>query len=130
MPSVQSDLFNYLKPAQQARLRPLLRVLKHPAQMELCHTLLDFLETGESTPPQNPCLMGLFFYLTKPTPDVIATHKPILTPLHITTHKSIPTPLHITTHKPIPTPLDITTKPTASLPKHQESTSYQESISD
>lgn len=43
-PSVQSDLFNYLKPHQQAILRPYLRIVKRPYQQKLCISLLDFLE--------------------------------------------------------------------------------------
>ena len=43
-PSIQSDLFNYLKPEQQETLKPILRVLKKPAQEELCEALLDYLE--------------------------------------------------------------------------------------
>ena len=43
-PSVQADLFNYLKPTQQETLKPILRILKKPAQEELCTALLDNLE--------------------------------------------------------------------------------------
>lgn len=43
-PSVQAELFNYLKPAQQETLKPILRILKKPAQEELCTALLDYLE--------------------------------------------------------------------------------------
>ena len=31
-PSIQSDLFNYLKPEQQEYIKPILRVMKKPAQ--------------------------------------------------------------------------------------------------
>ena len=43
-PSVQSDLFNYLKPQQRAALRPYLRLIKRPYQEKLCVSLLDYLE--------------------------------------------------------------------------------------
>lgn len=42
--SVQSDLFNYLKPQQQAIIRPYLRLIKRPYQEKLCTSLLDYLE--------------------------------------------------------------------------------------
>ena len=42
--SVQSDLFNYLKPHQQAIMRPYLRLIKRPYQEQLCTSLLDYLE--------------------------------------------------------------------------------------
>ena len=43
-PSVQSDIFNYLKPHQQATFRPYLRLIKRPYQEKLCVSLLDYLE--------------------------------------------------------------------------------------
>lgn len=43
-PSVQGDLFNYLKPEQQETLKPILRIVKRPYQVMLCEALLDFLE--------------------------------------------------------------------------------------
>ena len=42
--SVQSDLFGYLKPHQQAILKPYLRIVKRPYQEKLCTSLLDYLE--------------------------------------------------------------------------------------
>ena len=42
--SVQSDLFGYLKPHQQAILKPYLRLIKRPYQEKLCISLLDYLE--------------------------------------------------------------------------------------
>lgn len=42
--SVQSDLFGYLKPHQQAIMRPYLRLIKRPYQEKLCISLLDYLE--------------------------------------------------------------------------------------
>ena len=43
-PSIQSDLFNYLKPEQQEKLKPILRIVKRPYQAKLCVALLDYLE--------------------------------------------------------------------------------------
>lgn len=63
-PSVQSDLFSYLKPRQQEAARPILRVLKKPAQAELCCALLDYMEQGQATPPADPTLAAIYLYLT------------------------------------------------------------------
>ena len=43
-PSVQIDLFNYLKPKQRAAIRPYLRLIKSQYQEKLCVSLLDYLE--------------------------------------------------------------------------------------
>ena len=43
-PSIQSDLFNYLKPEQQEAIKPILRIVKRPYQAMLCEALLDYLE--------------------------------------------------------------------------------------
>ena len=43
-PSVQSDLFEYLKPHQRAALKPYLRLIKRDYQEKLCISLLDYLE--------------------------------------------------------------------------------------
>lgn len=43
-PSVQADLFNYLKPDQQKILKPILRLVKRPYQAILCTSLVDYLE--------------------------------------------------------------------------------------
>ena len=43
-PSIQSDLFNYLKPEQQETLKPILRIIKRQYQAMLCVALLDYLE--------------------------------------------------------------------------------------
>ena len=64
-PSVQNDLFNYLKPEQQEFVRPILRVMKKPAQMELCCMLLDSMETGEVEMGMNTVVCGMFTYLTR-----------------------------------------------------------------
>ena len=63
--SFQVALFEYLKPEQQEAVRPILRVLKKPAQVKLCCALLDYLERGEVNPPANVTLWASFLYLTK-----------------------------------------------------------------
>ena len=57
--SVQSDLFNYLKPEQQEILKPILRIIKRPYQEILCISLLDYLEGFGNLPINNPILDGL-----------------------------------------------------------------------
>ena len=56
--SFQVALFEYLKPEQQEAVRPILLVLKKPAQVKLCCALLDYLERGEGNPPANGALWG------------------------------------------------------------------------
>ena len=58
-PSVQVDLFNYLKPHQQAILRPYLRIVKRPYQEQLCTSLLDYLEGHGLDELQQPVLRSL-----------------------------------------------------------------------
>ena len=58
-PSVQSDLFNYLKPQQQDILRPYLRLIKRPYQEELCISLMDYLEGNGLNPVSQPVLRSL-----------------------------------------------------------------------
>ena len=55
-PSVQGDLFNYLKPEQQEKLKPILRIVKRPYQVTLCIALLDCLEGNGIQPLDNPML--------------------------------------------------------------------------
>ena len=62
-PSPQSDLFNYLRPEQQEFVKPILRVLKKPAQEELCVALIDYLETGIPEPPITFNLGVIFMYI-------------------------------------------------------------------
>lgn len=62
--SPQSDLWEYLKPEQQRVMKPILRVLKKPAQVTFCVALLDYLETGELPFFDNLLLGGVFHYLT------------------------------------------------------------------
>lgn len=82
--SIQSDLFNYLKPEQQEFVKPILRVMKKPAQEELCTLLLDYMETGEVIMSENAVVDGMFIYLTRynmPDEDR-AEDKRIIRPLH------------------------------------------------
>lgn len=85
-PSIQSDLFNYLKPAQQETLKPILRVLKKPAQEELCCSLLDYMETGEVLPPSDLTLAAIYMYLTR---------QGIADELHLEFDKAIIRPLKV-----------------------------------
>ena len=57
--SVQSDLFGYLKPHQQAILKPYLRIVKRPYQQKLCISLLDYLEGNGLNELQQPVLRSL-----------------------------------------------------------------------
>jgi len=66
-PSVQSDLFGYLKPEQQEHLRPLLKVLKPWAQSELCIALIDYLETGIADAPCTTALACVRKYIINDT---------------------------------------------------------------
>ena len=63
--SVQSDLFGYLKPAQQEFVRPVLRALKKLAQVELCCMLLDYMETGDVEMGNDIVVGGAFLFLTR-----------------------------------------------------------------
>lgn len=63
--SPQSDLFAYLKPEQQEFVKPILRILKKPAQIELCCTLLDYMEGIPVEPMNDMVLDVLFAYLTR-----------------------------------------------------------------
>lgn len=87
-PSIQGDLFNYLKPEQKEFIKPILRVLKKPAQEELCCSLLDYLESGEVILPEDFILGALFFYITRSGggfPEEPENRK-ILRPLHYRSH--------------------------------------------
>ena len=55
-PSVQGDLFNYLKPEQQETIKPILRIVKRPYQVMLCEALLDYLEGNGIQPICSPML--------------------------------------------------------------------------
>ena len=58
-PSVQSDLFNYLKPHQRAAIKPYLRLIKRDYQEKLCISLLDYLEGHGLEPLSEPVLNRL-----------------------------------------------------------------------
>ena len=58
-PSVQSDLFNYLKPAQRKAIRPFLQIIKRPWQEKLCISLMDYLEGNGLNPISQPVLRFL-----------------------------------------------------------------------
>lgn len=85
-PYVCDDLIkNYLRPEQEAFIRPILRVLKKQYQVELCTALMDYMETGVPYPPDNLTLGALFMQLTR-----VGLHecddprdKRIIRPLHI-----------------------------------------------
>ena len=91
-PSIQSDLFNYLKPEQQEAVKPILRVLKKPAQEELCCSLLDYMETGTVLPPSDLTLAAIYMYLTR---------EGIADELHLDSDKAIIRPLKVTGTKPV-----------------------------
>ena len=57
--SVQSDLFNYLKPAQRKAIRPFLQIIKRPYQEKLCISLMDYLEGNGLNPISQPVLRFL-----------------------------------------------------------------------
>ena len=58
-PSVQVDLFNYLKPHQQKALKPYLRLIKRPYQEKLCTSLLDYMEGNGLDTLEEPVLASL-----------------------------------------------------------------------
>lgn len=90
--SIQMDLFNYLRPEQQEFVKPILRVLKKPAQEELCCALLDYLESGEVIPPADISLGGMFYYITREgMPEDDPQDRRILRPLHYREPKHIGT---------------------------------------
>lgn len=62
-PSVQADLFNYLKPEQQQKMRGILRTLKKEAQVELSICLIDYMETAQYIAPSNPLLAQIFHHI-------------------------------------------------------------------
>ena len=57
--SVQSDLFNYLKPAQRKAIRPFLQIIKRPWQEKICISLMDYLEGNGLNPISQPVLRFL-----------------------------------------------------------------------
>lgn len=91
-PSIQSDLWNYLKPEQQEFIKPILRILKKPAQQELCCSLLDFMETGDALPPTDLTLAAIFMYLTREglPEDYEVSDKRIIRPLKVNSRQPQP----------------------------------------
>ena len=57
--SIQSELFNYLKPEQKEILKTILRLIKHRYQTVLCIALLDYLEGFGYQSTGNPMLDSL-----------------------------------------------------------------------
>ena len=55
-PSIQSDLFNYLKPEQQEAIKPILRIIKRPYQAKFCVALIDYLEGNGTQQIDEPML--------------------------------------------------------------------------
>lgn len=76
---------NYLRPEQEAFIRPILRVLKKQYQVELCTALMDYMETGVPDVPEHLTLGALFMQLTRVgLPDYDDPNdKRIIRPLHI-----------------------------------------------
>lgn len=64
-PTVQGMLFDFLRPEQQAFIRPVLRAFKKKMQVQLCVALLDYMETGEAVVPENIQVGAAFFFLTR-----------------------------------------------------------------
>ena len=74
--SFQSTLFDYLNEEQREKIRPILRVLKKPAQVDLCVSLLDYLEAGLVDPPTRIPLRGFYDHLTGRDQPFDAPKKP------------------------------------------------------
>ena len=64
-PTMQDQLFDYLRKEQQERVRQVLGALKKRAQAELCVALLDYMETGIAVIPENVLVGAAFMYLTR-----------------------------------------------------------------
>lgn len=94
-PSIQGDLFNYLKPKQQEFIKPVLRILKKPAQMELCCSLIDYMESGNPVPPTDFTLAALFMYLTREGMEENNDPKDVRIIRPLTTSKRVKQPQHI-----------------------------------
>ena len=62
-PSLQSDLFRYLKPQQQAEIKPVLRIIKRKYQEDVCIVLLDYLEGNGILNTGQPAVDRLAQYL-------------------------------------------------------------------
>lgn len=64
-PSVQDNLFQYLRPRQRKKVRAILRVLNKKAQSDLVVQLLDYLETGQPFPPEDDTLSIIYLHMIK-----------------------------------------------------------------
>ncbi len=64
-PTVQSQLFDYLRKEQQEYVRPVLRAFKKKMQVKLCVALLDYMETGKAEIPENVQVGAAFMFLTR-----------------------------------------------------------------
>lgn len=64
-PTVQSQLFDYLRKEQQEFVRPVLRAFKKKMQVKLCVALLDYMETGKAEIPENVQVGAAFMFLTR-----------------------------------------------------------------
>ena len=82
--SFQSTLFDYLNEEQREKIRPILRVLKKPAQVDLCVSLLDYLEAGLVDPPTRIPRRGIYYHLAGQDQPFDARKKPwMIKPLPI-----------------------------------------------
>ena len=82
--SFQATLFDYLNEEQREKIRPILRMLKKPAQVDLCVSLLDYLEAGLVDPPTRIPLRIFYYYLTGQDQPFDAPKKPwMIRPLPI-----------------------------------------------
>lgn len=94
-PSIQGYLWNYLKPQQQEFIKPVLRILKKPAQEELCCSLIDYMESGNPVPPTDFTLAALFMYLTREGMDEDNDPNDVRIIRPLTTNKRVKQPQHI-----------------------------------
>lgn len=63
--ALQHALFCYLKPAQQAHVRPMLRMFTPKQQDDLCVALLDYMESGVPSLPHESRARACFLCLTR-----------------------------------------------------------------
>ena len=63
--SVQSSLFALLNAEQQQFMRPIMRPLKHWAQVEMASAMLDYLEHGVVISPDSRVVADLFDIVLK-----------------------------------------------------------------
>lgn len=85
-PSVQTDLFSYLKKEQQEYIKPVLRQLKKPAQEQLCSSLVDYLESGQVPFDLEIVTTSMFIHLTRWGLDDDGEDVRIIRPLKTANH--------------------------------------------